>query len=160
MKKWKVLFIVAVCLLCVAIFYGLGTTSVIINVKDEHNQLHEDYDNLKIEYEKLDNLYDDYVKMVDNWDFKQEIVFSAWAKTISEDGVAVGINDVVIVKLPHITIGDDIVSVADEMSSLATIIKLSEYKSCLVLFVDEGVCRFGMIASRAGELYSFTPNAN
>lgn len=110
-----------------------------------HDTLQGKYDRLTVKYEELDELYDSYVALTESQLAKVDVVFETFGKQISEEAVTSAMGDVVVIKLPYTSpIGVTNVLTEDVVTTLATLMASSDYKSCIFFFVDNiGVCQIG-----------------
>lgn len=122
------------------------------NLVAKYDDLKAKYDNIEVEYaeltekyEALDTLYNDYVALTESQMAKRDVTFEAVGKTISDKAVTSVMEDVVVIRLPYGIIVDDIDAVMNGCETIGLLLSTSEYKSCVLLFVDnKGVCHTGM----------------
>ena len=132
MKKWK--SIVVIVLLVISILYGIFFTLATVVIRQSYFELRTEYDEITEKYE-----------VFESQKIKTAPAFEAVGNQISDKAVTSVMGDVVVITLPYGIILDDIDSITTGGEILGLLLSTSEYKSCVLLFVDsDGICHAGM----------------
>ena len=152
----------SVCVVLVVLLVFLFVACAIISttkndIIEKYNELRVKYDSLTSDYEALDNLYDSYVKLSEGWASKSDIVFEAMGKQILAESNTAVLGEVVAIGIPYTTTDNAFALITPWASTLREMLSTSEYKTCIVFFVDgDGECRLGFNFSKTGNVTYFS----
>lgn len=125
-------------------------------LEGKYDIIEVEYAELTEKYEALDTLYNDYVAFTDSQAVKNDIGFEILGKTMSDEALTAVMGDVVVMTLPYVSSDKSLDILGDSAALFGMTMSTNDYKSCLVLFVDDnGDCQVGFNIPKNGEITYF-----